>query len=67
MPEGEEEEHEVEKLFEQIMKKNVPNLEKETDMQVQEAQRVLLNKLDPKRATPRHIFIEMPKVEDKDS
>ena len=47
MPEGEEEEQEIEKVFEQIMKENVLNLVKEIDMQVQEAQGVP-NKLDPK-------------------
>ena len=48
MPEGEEEEQEIENLFEKIMKENFPNLVKEIDVQVQEAQRVP-NKLDPKR------------------
>ena len=38
VPEGEEEEQEVENLFEQIMKENFPNLVKEIDMQVQEAE-----------------------------
>ena len=31
VPEGEEEEEEIEKLFEQIMKENFPNLAKEID------------------------------------
>ena len=47
------------------MKENFPNLVKEIDMQVQEAQTVT-NKMDPKRATPRHIIIKMPKVKDKE-
>ena len=34
------------------------------DIQAQEAQRVP-NKIDPKRTTPRHIVIKMPKVKDK--
>ena len=38
--EGEEKEHEIGNLFETIMKENFPNLVKEIDMQVQEAQRV---------------------------
>ena len=39
MPEGEEEEQEIENLFEKIMKENFPNLAKEIDFQeVQEAQ-----------------------------
>ena len=40
MPEREEDEQEIENLFEQIVKKNFPNLAKEIDFQeVQEAQR----------------------------
>ena len=31
MPEGEEEEQEIENLFENIMKENVPNLAREID------------------------------------
>ena len=38
---------------------------KETDMQVQKAQRVP-NKMDAKRLTSRHIIIKMPKVKDKE-
>ena len=61
MPEGEEEDQEIEKLFEKIMKANFPNLEKEIDIQVKETQRVP-NKLDPKRTTPRHIIIKMQRL-----
>ena len=61
MPEGEEEEQEIENLFEKIMKENFPNLVQEIDIQVQEAQRVP-NKKDSKRPTPRHIIIKMLKV-----
>ena len=35
VPEGEEEEQEIENLFENIMKENLPNLAKEIDLQVQ--------------------------------
>ena len=38
VPEWEEKEQEVGSLFEKIVKENFPNLVKETDMQVQEAQ-----------------------------
>ena len=49
------------------MKENFPNLVKEIDFQeVQKTQRVP-KKLDPKRNTPRHIIIKMPKVKDKES
>ena len=48
------------------MKENFPNLAKEIDFQeVQEAQRVS-KKLDPRRHTPRHIIITLPKIKDKE-
>ena len=51
LPEGQEEEQEIENLFENIMKENVPNLAKEIYFQeVQEAQRVP-QKLDPRKYT----------------
>ena len=59
------EEQEIGNLFEKIMKENFPNLVNEIVTQVQEAQRVP-NKLDPKRVTPRHVIIKMPKVKDKE-
>ena len=66
VPEGEEEEQKIENLFEQIMKENFPNLTKEIDFQeVQEAQTVP-KKLDPRRNTPRHIIITLPKMKQKE-
>ena len=47
------------------MKENSPNLEKEIDIQAQEAQSVP-NKFDSKRTTPKCIIIKMPKVKDKE-
>ena len=43
------------------MKENFPHLAKE----IQEAQRVP-KKLDPKRNTPRHIIITLPKIKEKE-
>ena len=66
MSEGGEEEQETENLFEKIMKENFPNLAQEIDFQeVQEAQRVP-KKLDPRKHTPRHIIITLPKAKDKE-
>ena len=66
MPKGEEEEQEIENLFEQIMKENFPNLVKETGFQeVQEAQRVP-RRLDPKRDKPRQIILLLLKIKDKE-
>ena len=62
---GEEADQGIENLFEQIMKENFPSLVKEIEFQeVQEAQRVP-KKLDPKRNTPRHIIIKLPKLKIK--
>ena len=47
------------------MDENVPNLGKEADIQVQEAQRVS-DKMNPKRYALRHTIIEMTKVKNKD-
>ena len=48
------------------MKENFPSLAKEIDFQeVQEAQRVP-KKLDPRRNTPRHIIITLPKMKHKE-
>ena len=59
VPEGEEEEQEIENLFENIMKENFPNLAKEIDFQeVLEAQRVP-KKLDPRKHTPSHIILTL--------
>ena len=63
--EGEEEEQDIENLFEKIMKENFPNLVKEIDIHVQESQRVP-KKLDPRRNTPRHIIITLAKIKDKE-
>ena len=65
MPEGEEEEQEIELLLEKIIKENFPNLEKELDMQVQEDQ-TIPNKLDSRRNTLRHIVIKLSKIKDKE-
>ena len=64
MPEGEEEAQKIENLVEKTMKENIPKLAKEIDMQVQEAQRI--QKLDPRRNTPRHIIITLPKIKEKE-
>ena len=66
MPEGEEEDQEIENLFEKIMKENFSSLRKEIDFQeVQEAQRVP-KKLGPRKHTPRHIITTLAKIKDKE-
>ena len=64
IPEGEERKKGIENVFEEVMAENFSNLKKESDIQVQEAQRVP-NKINPNRPTPRHIIIKMAKVKEK--
>ena len=65
MPEGEEEEQEIEN-FEKIVKKNFPNLVKAIDFwEVQETLRVP-KKLDPRKHIPRHIIITFPKIQENE-
>ena len=47
-------------VFEEIMAENFPNLNKKTNIQVQEAQRIL-NRINYKRTTPRHTTVKMEK------
>ena len=66
VPEGEEEEQEIENSSERIMKENFPHLAKEIGFrEVQEAQRVP-KKLDPRRNTPRYIIITLDKIKQKE-
>ena len=46
------------------MKENFPNVAKEIHIPTRKHR--VSNKLDPKRATPVHIIIKMPKVKDKE-
>lgn len=52
-----------------MMSENFPNLGKGVTIQVQdskeEAQRVP-NKMNPKKATPRHIIMKMSKIKDRE-
>ena len=65
VPEGEEREKGPEKVFEEIIAGNFPNMEKEIVNQVQESQRVS-GKINPRRNTPRHIVIKLTKIKNKD-
>ena len=65
VPEGEEREKGPEKILEEIITENFPNMGKEIVNQVQEAQRVSSRK-NPRRNTPRHIVIKLTKIKYKD-
>ena len=51
-------------LFEAVIAENFLILGKETDIQVQEAERIT-NEINPKRSMPRHIVIKMSKIREK--
>ena len=55
----------TEKIFEEIIVENFPNMVKEIFNQVQEAQRVRY-RINPRRNTPRHILIKLSKIKYKE-
>ena len=65
VPEGEEREKGPEKIFEEIIIENFPNMGKEIATQVQEAQRVP-GRINPRRNTLRHTVIKLAKIKDKE-
>ena len=54
-----------EKIFEDIIVENFPNMEKETVKQTQEAQKVPY-RISPRRNMPRYILIKLTKTKHKE-
>ena len=65
VPEGEEREKGPQKISEEIIVKNYPNMGKKIATQVQEVLQVPY-RINPRRSTPRHIVIKLAKVKDKE-
>ena len=65
VPEGEEREKGPEKIFEEIIVENFPNVGRKIATQVQEGQRVP-GRINPRRNMPRHIVIKLTKIKDKE-
>ena len=65
IPEEEEKKKGYEKIFEEVIVENFPNMKKEIVNQVQEAQRVPY-RINPRRNTPRHILIKLTKTKYKE-
>ena len=53
-----------EKIFQEMIAENYPNIGKEAVTQFQEVQRVPC-RINPRRNTPRHIIIKLIKIKDK--
>ena len=66
VPEEEEKKKGYEKLSEEIIVENFPNMEKEIVNQIQEVQRVPY-KINPRRNMPRHILIKLTKTKHKET
>ena len=65
VPEEEEKKKGYEKIFEEIIVENFPNIEKEIVNPGQEAQRVTY-RINPRRNMPRHILIKLTKTKHKE-
>ena len=61
LSEEQEKKKRYEKIFEETIVENFPNMGKEITNQVQEAQRVPY-RINPRRNTPRHILIKLTKT-----
>ena len=68
MPEEEEKEKGPEEVFEEIIifQLSIPNMGKESVTQIQEAQ-YIPHRINPRRTSPRHIFIKLTKIKDKET
>ena len=64
-PEEEEKKKGYEKIFEEVIVENFPNMEKEIINQVQETQRVRY-RINPRRNTARHILIKLTETKHKE-
>ena len=64
VPEEEEKKKVCQKIFEEMIVENFPNMEKETVNQVQESQRVPC-RINKRRNTLRHILIKITKTKHK--
>ena len=66
VPEEEEKKKGYEKFFEEIIVKNLTNMENKIVSQVQEAQRVPY-RINSRRNMPRHILIKLTKTKHKEN
>ena len=66
VPDQEEKKKGSEKIFEEIIVENFPNMEKEIVNQVQEVQRVPY-RINPRRNMRRHILIKQRKIKYKEN
>ena len=64
-PEEDEKKKGTEKIFEEIIVENFPNMRKEVVTRDQEVQRVPY-RINPRRNTPRHILIKLTKIKFKE-
>ena len=66
IPEGVEKNRGLEEIFEQIVAENFPNLARETNIHVHEAERTP-RKLNHDKPTPRHVIVQFANIRSKDT
>ena len=62
----EEKEQDTKNILEEIVTENFPHLVKKLDLQVQAVHRTPKER-NPKRISPRHIIIKIPRAKDKEN
>ena len=66
MPEGEEQQKAIENLFEQIKKEKLPQSGEGNRLPGSPGSPESPKEVGPKRNTPKHIIIKLPKIKDKE-
>ena len=66
VPEEEQKKKGYEKIFEEIIVENFPNMEKEIINQFQEEVQRVPYRINPRRSMPRHILIKLTKTKHKE-
>ena len=66
IPKGVEKNRGLEEIFEQIVAENFPNLAREKNIHVQEAERTK-SKLNHDKPMPRHVIVQFANIRSKDT
>ena len=65
VPEGQETERGAQRIFEESVDQNFPNLMKNLIIQIQKAQQAL-SRLDSRKSSPRHVLVKLSETKEKE-
>ena len=65
VPEGQETERGAQRIFEESVDQNFPNLMKNLIIQIQKAQQAL-SRLDSRKSSPRYVLVKLSETKEKE-